>query len=157
MSKYIFASFLLLLSGSNIAIAQKPTVPLARNLQVDAQQARQQNLVLLLIVSQTSCGYCKLLKREIIRPMIISGDYTDKVIIRELLIDEYKKIIDFDGTKIRAAAIAKRYQEWITPTVLLLSPTGEELSKRIHGINSVDFYGYYLDQAIAEALAQLAS
>jgi len=159
MSKTILSGFLLLLVSINIAIAQKTitTVPLARDLQADAQQAQQHNLVLLLIVSESSCGYCHLLKREIIQPMIISGNYTDKVIIRELLLDKYKKIVDFNGDKIRAADIARRYQEWITPTVLFLSPDGEELTERIHGINNVDFYGFYLDKAIAKALAQLAS
>ena len=63
------------------------TVPQALNLRSDGIEAQAQDLVLILMLSRTDCSYCALLKREIIGPMIASGDYQDKVMIRELLLD----------------------------------------------------------------------
>ena len=130
-------------------------VPVARDLQEDAQYNESRRLVLLLIIARTDCNYCALLKRAIIRPMIASGAYQDKVIIRELLLDDTSSVIDFDGTLTTAATIAHRYKEQLTPTVLFLSPSGVELTPRIRGINTVDYYGYYLDEAIEKALLEL--
>ena len=111
--------------------------------------------MLLVIVSRTDCGYCQVLKREFIRPMLISGNYTDKVLIRELLLDKDTSITDFDGTRTTASMIAQRYDEWLTPTVLFLSPSGDELTPRRRGINTVEYYGYYLDKAIDQARSAL--
>jgi len=52
--------------------------------------AKQKNLPILLIVSQHHCPFCVKLKEEIIYPMQISGDYEDKVIIAEILLDSNK-------------------------------------------------------------------
>ena len=142
----------LLLGG--VAAAQ--TVPVARNLQANAQQARQQQQVLVLMVSAVSCPYCHLLKREIIGPLLASGDFADTILFRELLLDEPSLVVDFSGRETSADTIAEHYQEWITPTLLFPGPDGEELAERIRGINNVDFYGFYLEQAIRKAHRQLA-
>ena len=45
------------------------------------------------------CPYCKLLKEDFLIPMLISGDYTDKVILREAHIAAGAIITDFSGKK----------------------------------------------------------
>ena len=77
--------------------ADHDAVPLVSDLQTDASQARNLALPLLMIVSQTDCPYCEKLKQAIILPMLRSGEYQDKVIIRELMIDDASAIRDFDG------------------------------------------------------------
>ena len=149
----------IVVAGSSISAASEAEiikVPVVQDLQSDSEQARNKGLVLLLIVSSTDCGFCERLKREIIRPIIASGAYQDKVLIRELLLDRGMNITDFDGTQTTAVAIAGRYDEGLTPTVLFLSPQGLELTARRRGINSVEFYHHYLDKAIDKALLALA-
>ena len=131
------------------------TVPQALNLRSDGIEAQAQDLVLILMLSRTDCSYCALLKREIIGPMIASGDYQDKVMIRELLLDSGTELIDFDGIRTRADAIARRYDETLTPTLLFLSPTGAELAAPRRGVNTLEFYAHYLDKAIDKARAAL--
>lgn len=126
-------------------------VPPARDLQADAAEMQAKRLPMLLIVSQSDCGYCLKLKQTIIRPMLSSGLYNDKVIIRELLMDDFEAVTDFDGSQLTGSQLAQHYQEWLTPTVLLLDFHGRELVERIRGINNVDYYGYYLDKAIEKA------
>jgi thioredoxin-related protein len=120
-------------------------------------RARTGRLPILLLISRSDCPYCELLKHEILRPMLISGDYDGRVLIRELLIDSELPVRDFDGRAVVPDALAKRYRARLTPTVLFLDDRGRELAERIIGINTVDFYGYYLDAAIDEAGAHLVA
>ncbi|HIP53684.1 MAG TPA: hypothetical protein EYH03_06715 [Chromatiales bacterium] len=117
--------------------------------------AARQRLPLLLMVSQEHCPFCILLKREVIRPMIISGDYDDKVIIREMFMDPGVRVRDFDGTAVDATALAHRMGVSLTPTLLLIDADGTELAPRIIGVRTLDMYSYYLDTAIEEALERL--
>ena len=120
-------------------------------------RARAGRMPIVLVVSRAECPYCELLKREILQPMLISGDYDGRVLIRELLIDSELPVRDFDGRAVVPDALAERYRARLTPTVLFLDNRGRELTERIIGINTVDFYGYYLDAAIDAAGAHLAA
>lgn len=130
-------------------------VPLAVDLQIDGRAASAGDQVILLIISSSDCPYCRKLKRAVIGPMIVSGAYDQKVIIRELIIDSPDQIRDFDGQLVSAAHIAGRYDERLTPTVLLLDGSGTERAARRRGIASAEYYGYYLDKAIDSALEQI--
>lgn len=120
-------------------------------------RARNDDLPILLVVSQTDCPYCKLLKREILEPMLLSGDYTGRVLIRELFIDSHLPVRDFDGRDVTPDDLAGRYRARLTPTVLFLDHRGQELAEPLIGINTVEFYGYYLDAAIDAARARLGA
>ena len=39
------------------------------------------------LFSASHCGYCTIIKEEFLKPMLLSGDYVDKVLIRKLVID----------------------------------------------------------------------
>ncbi|MES9860661.1 MAG: thioredoxin fold domain-containing protein [Candidatus Thiodiazotropha sp. LLP2] len=117
-----------------------------------ATWAKQKNLPILLIVSQHHCPFCVRLKEEIIYPMQISGDYEDKVIIAEILLDSTKSILGFKGESVTPGAIADSYKVWVTPTLLFLDHKGREVHKRILGVNTIDMYSYYLDRSLSAAL-----
>jgi len=153
MSIRIFHSFLalLLLSGS---LSAAP-LQVVRDLSALGEQARERGVAILLMVSQEHCGYCVRLKEEVLQPMEISGDYVDKVLIRELLIDPWEDAIDFDGERKKSALISDRYRVWVTPTLLYLGPDGRELTPRMLGVQTIEMYGYYVDEAIGKALRQL--
>jgi thioredoxin-related protein len=125
------------------------------NLQLDGKLAQRINVPLLLTFSQADCPFCVKLAEEVLQPMLISGDYTDRVLIRELMIDHGKDVIDFNGAAVSARAIFARYRLYVTPSVLITDNQGHELAERQIGINTVDYYGFYLDQAIDQALAKL--
>ena len=86
--------------------------------------------------------------------MLLSGEYEDKVLIRELLIDPDETLINFSGSKQNAREFAHGYQVWVTPTLLFLSPDGREMSPRVLGINTIEMYSYYVDAGIDQALAR---
>lgn len=134
---------------------QVPSLPQVSDLEADAQQARREGQVILLVVTRPGCNYCEVLKREVIGPMVRSGDYRDRTLIRELHLDTPGTVMDFQGRQVTVGQLAEQYDEWLTPTVLLLGPEGQELVPRIRGISNLEFYGYYLDQAIEEARGKL--
>ena len=51
--------------------------------------------------------------------------------------------------------MALRYNATITPTLLFLDYQGNEIQERMTGVNTVEMYGYYLDESIDEALEKL--
>ena len=125
------------------------------NLKADSELARSQSVPLLVMFSQEHCAFCLKLTEEILEPMLISGDYTDRVLIRELMIDGNQDIIDFSGFSTDPREVFSRYLLYVTPSILLLDSQGKELAERQIGINTVDYYGYYLDEAINQALNKI--
>ncbi len=138
------------------AIAETVEAPAAQDLRADGERVRQKGLPILLVIEQAGCHYCKVLDREIIQPLIASGEYMDKkVILRKLDVVGELPIRDFDGKSITASELARRYGAHVTPTLLFLDSDGRELAPKMVGLGTLDFYWTYLDEAINSALAKL--
>ncbi|MES9993187.1 MAG: thioredoxin fold domain-containing protein [Candidatus Thiodiazotropha sp.] len=120
-----------------------------------AKQARREKIPILLMVSQDQCPFCVQLKREVLNPMVISGEYDDKVVITELLIDIGGEVISFEGERVDPDRIASHYNIWVTPTLLFLDHQGKEVHKRMLGVNTIEMFGYYLDESLKDALAAI--
>ncbi|MEZ5541208.1 MAG: thioredoxin fold domain-containing protein [Pseudomonadota bacterium] len=130
-------------------------VPYGTDLQADGRLAQARRVPILLEFSAVSCSYCRQLEREFLVPMLISGEYDDKVIIRRLLLDIGQHVTDFDGTRREASAIAARYRAWVTPTLVFIDGSGHEVAERMKGINTPELFGGYLDACIDTALLQV--
>lgn len=130
--------------------------PTAQDLQTDGERARRQGLPILLVIEHAECHYCKVLHREIIQPLIASGEYMDKkLILRTLDIASELPIRDFSGKSVTASDLARRHGVHVTPTLLFLDADGRELAPKMVGLGTLDFYWAYLDEAINSALAKL--
>jgi len=145
------ALFWLLTGGLHAEIE----VPLAVDLQVDGRQAREARLPVLLTFSAINCDYCRQLEDQFLRPMLISGEYSDRVLIRRLLLDNGSRVTDFSGDRIATTKLSDRYRVFVTPTILFLDGDGRELAERMIGINTPEMYGGYLDKCIDTALYSL--
>ncbi|WJW75593.1 thioredoxin family protein [Thiohalobacter sp. IOR34] len=144
-----------LLAAAAAAADGPPQAPLASDLQRDARLARERRIPILLAVEASHCGYCRLLESDFLVPMLISGDYDDRVLIRRIDIDAAELLTDFDGRRITPQTLAERYGVSFTPTLLFLDAEGRELTERMVGLTTPDFFGGYLDQAIDAALRAL--
>jgi thiol-disulfide isomerase/thioredoxin len=102
--------------------------------------------------SAEHCTYCEKLEEDFLKPMLRSGDYDDRVLIRKVKIDGFGTIRDFDGNKVDAEAFADRYKVYVTPTVVFIDGDGAQLARKRVGLSTPDFYGGYLDQSIDTAL-----
>ncbi len=112
------------------------------------KKAARKQVPILLEFAATDCSYCVLLENEILNPMLLSGDYKDKVIIRKVYIDEDLTIKDFNGKKVPLDKIVLRYGIYVTPTIIFIDQKGKELAKRLIGINTVEYFGNDVDKAI---------
>ena len=67
----------------------------------------------------------------------------------------YETLVDFDGRSMSTSEFASRYGVSLTPTLLFLNSEGEEMSEKLVGIWSEDFYGGFIDNRIDEARERL--
>jgi len=114
--------------------------------------SHEKRLPILLVFAGEHCSYCEKLEEDFLKPMLRSGDYDDKVLIRKVYIDGFDTIRDFKGKKVDAQEFADRYQVFVTPTVVFIDGDGSQLAKKRVGLTTPDFYGGYLDQSINTAL-----
>ena len=135
--------------------ATQEGVPYARNLQHDAELARQKNGVVLVIFSGEYCGYCKRVLNEFLIPMSRNPDYQAKLVMRRVDNTGFATVTDFDGKVEDQEQFTSEHGVHMVPTVMLFDYQGNRLAKPLVGLTTVDYYGYYLDQAIDEALAKV--
>jgi len=127
----------------------------ARDLAADARLASQRKIPLLLLFSETGCPWCERTRQEFLLPMQRNPEYQAKVMMREVVIDSPAVLVDFAGNRTTQAEFARRQRVTMMPTVMLLGPRGETLAEPLVGFRGADYYGYFLDQRIDAALAQL--
>lgn len=125
------------------------------NLYALAKLARDKQLPILVMFAQDDCLYCELVREDFLNPMLQSGEYDDKVIIRQLHIDSFDEVRNFNGKMIDVEELDVNYGAYLTPTVVFLDPNGYELSPRIIGVVNEYFYGEQLDAAIDNSLTKL--
>jgi thioredoxin-related protein len=145
------ALFWLALAGLHAEVA----VTLATDLQDDARNARSRELPILLAFSAIDCSYCEELEEEFLEPMLLSGEYREKILIRKLILDNGSRVTDFSGNRVDATELADRYRVFVTPTLLFVDTRGQELAERMVGINTLELFGGYLDECIETALLKL--
>ncbi len=119
------------------------------------QEAHALNIPIMMMLSADGCSWCVKLEEEHLKPMLRSGDYKERVLIRQLKIDDAHDVRDFDGRPVSADRIGARYGVLVTPTVIYLDGDGRQLAKKIVGISSDHYYGSYVDMAIDQALKTL--
>ncbi len=129
----------------------------ARDLSREGEEAQRRGLPILIMFSMEHCPYCEIVREEFLKPMLRSGDYDNKVIMREIQSDSFETLRDFDGKAITADALAHRYNASLSPTVVFLDPDGRELVSRLVGITTVHYYGGFLDEAIEQSLQRMRS
>jgi len=141
--------------GRQVSPVEAPQIPHVGNLKNEGEIAARQHKIMLVAVTREGCVYCARLRREVLRPMIVSGEYSDRVLIREMVMEPPVEMVDFSGESTTSSGIANRYGVSIAPTVLFLDGSGRTLRPPLVGINNADMYGFYLDKAITEASAAL--
>ena len=157
MRRFIPAIFFLclILAGQTRADSAE-MIPIV-DLREEARLARADNLVLVIEFSSEYCGYCRKLEELFLLPMQRNADYRQKVLIRYVSLDAYETLVDFDGRSKSTSEFASRYDVSLTPTLIFLSGEGVEMSEKLVGIWSEDFYGGFIDDRIDEARQKLVS
>jgi thioredoxin-related protein len=125
---------------------QAEELMLAENLQKLA--AEHPNEVIVLMVSADGCSFCITVKNDFLGPLQKSAGAPP---IRILDLSSNTPVIDFNGDSHSSTEVAKALKGKFTPTILFVDGKGNHLSKKIVGVNTPEFYGYYIDEAIKES------
>ncbi len=129
----------------------------AASFAIDSDLSQEQELPIVVFVSQHGCEFCAALRKQVLFPMIRSRSFEGKAILRELSLDAGFVVVDFDGRSIAGADFARRYTAVITPTLLFLDSDGAEIATKMVGIGNLEFYGFYLEESLKEATSGLAA
>lgn len=130
-------------------------IPLARDLTLAGSQAGHACVPLLLEFAADDCEYCTLLEEDVLNPTLLDRDYERRVLMRKLVLDRNIKLYDFTGKLVYASDLASQYRVFVTPTLLFVDSQGRELTERMVGVTTLDFYGGYLDQALDSSKMRL--
>ena len=151
LSGSVYAAY----DGEVAGSSQRHSIPVSNDLQADAALARKNKLPILIMFGADDCEYCERLEEAVLNPMVVSGEYNNKIILRKVMVEGYGSLRDFSGVSVKASEFADRYDVKVTPTVVIVDGEGKPLAPKILGLNSIDFYGAYLDQAIDLSYASL--
>jgi thioredoxin-related protein len=145
-------SLLLFFLGLGPALVWSEALTPLTDLQSDGRQSRQQRIPLLLVFTAENCLYCHRLKKAFLLPMERSGDYTTRVLIREVPHDQpMSPVTGFEGEALAVEDLSTRYRIRVTPTMVFLDAAGQEVAERMVGLSGEDFFGYYLEENIDTA------
>lgn len=130
-------------------------VPWASDLRQDAAAARSVQGVVLLVFVGAHCSYCDTALKEFLIPMSGNAEYLSKVVMRRVESTGFRDLKDFQGRKVSHRQFAGELGARLTPTVMVFDSEGRQLAKPVVGLTTVDYYGFYLDQAIDQGVAKV--
>lgn len=130
-----------------LATAADSALPVPSSLAFAAKIAVARGEPLVLLASLPGCPYCELVRRSYLIPMRAQGLAAWQINTT----DKNRPVLDFADVKSSGVLLAGRWNIRVTPTVLFFNATGTEIAPRLEGIAVPDFYGAYLDDALAVA------
>jgi hypothetical protein len=125
----------------------------ARDLAADGKLAGARGVPLVVLYSRDDCNWCERVRREYLGPLW--RDPATEAVIRELHMDRATPLIDFQGRRTTSADFSREMKARFAPTVMFHGPDGAALAEAIVGFRLADFYGSYLQSAIADSQQQL--
>lgn len=125
------------------------------DLRTESLLAKQKGLILVIEFSADDCSYCRKLEDLFLLPMQRNAAYGDKILLRAVSLSDFDSVIDFDGRSVTTAEFAARYDVTLTPTLIFLNADGQEMSEKLVGIWSEDYFGGFIDDRIDEARDKL--
>lgn len=125
------------------------------NLQALAREAASKAVPIVLFITAPDCHYCHQLERDAIQPMLKNQQYKNALLLRRFNIAN-NQVIDFDGQTRNPIRIAGRYRAQLTPSILFLSPHGEEIAEKLQGVAyATELYGEMIDARLNQSLQKL--
>ncbi|MBF0263853.1 MAG: hypothetical protein HQL46_01175 [Gammaproteobacteria bacterium] len=118
-------------------------------------ETKLKKLPLLLFFTTEDCPFCERVKSDYILPMLISGEYTDRVVIREMPMNSWNYFQTAKYKKIPAIQLRSHFKVPFFPVLLFTNYNYCELSERIIGFNTPSLYGGRIDSAIDESLKKV--
>lgn len=131
-------------------------LPALTNAGKDVRDAANPGVVVVVLFSLPGCHYCEEVRSHYLAPLARDAAQRGRLVIREVDLTSARKLTDFDGSATNQAAFARRMKVQFAPTVLFLDAEGRQVASPLIGAGKADFYGSYLDDAIAAGVKAAA-
>ena len=155
MRRYLLTAIVLGLSVAAPAGGDSARMVPLEDMREASKLARQNNLLLVIEFSSEYCAFCRKLEELFLLPMQRNAEYREKILVRYVSLDAYETLVDYDGLSKSTSEFASRYGVSLTPTLIFIDGDGVELSEKLVGIWSEDFFGGFIDDRIDEARKKL--
>lgn len=132
-------------------------VPYATDLRRDAALAGEKDGIVLVMFSAEHCRYCEQVLNEFLLPLTRLPDYQAKLVLRRVDTRSRSALRGFDGGITDQRRFAREQGVRVVPTLMLFAPDGRRLGAPMVGLTTPDYYGYFLDQAILQAVETVRS
>lgn len=130
-------------------------LPLASDLQQDGVASKRDGTPIMVFYMSDSCPYCEEVKDLYLEPMVNSGQYHGRLIIRMVDTEGSEYLRDFSGKRMDHEEFADDQGASFTPVLKFYDYQGNELVPELLGYTSPDFYLAYLESAIETAIKKL--
>jgi thioredoxin-related protein len=115
----------------------------------------ERTVPLVVMVTQPDCRYCDIVTQDHLTPLFKAQLYTNKALFRQVDMTSDFDEIQASVGELSGREFAQRYQVYVTPTLLFLDPLGEPVTDPLIGYSSKDYYQYYLESSIDNAIKQI--
>ncbi len=129
-------------------------LPWASDLIRESLQAACKGQPLVVMFSSSECPYCRIVRSLYMVPLSEDERYPG-IVVRELEINSDIQVRDFSGKVAPMRKLAANYGVYLVPTVMVFGPDGKQVGKSIVGISNEEFYGFYLEDAIAGGISRV--
>jgi len=146
--------FAIMIFGFNPYVSAA-SIATIKSFKSDANDSEKYQRPIFLYVSAIGCPYCRRLEKDILGPMLKSGEYNNRLLLRKILWEGTDTLYDYNGKEILPEEFLLKYNIMATPTILFLDKNGKEIAKRITGYRTPDLYWYYLDASVDKAVEVL--
>ncbi|WP_455279162.1 SoxW family protein [Cupriavidus necator] len=151
-SRWLSVCALVAATGAQ-AVAGTTHLAAATDLAAHGAEAARRGEPVVVLVSMPGCSYCETVRRNYLGPQAAAGEIA---VVRELDMTADTPLRDADGNLTTARAWARTHQVRVAPTVLFLDRQGRAAATPLRGVQP-DFYGAYLEQALDQARAAVAT
>jgi len=130
-------------------------LPPARDLQADAETARNARLPVVLFFLSPTCPYCRQIEELYLPSLLEENARTPRFLIRTVEIDSGESLKDFRGEPTTMRDFARSQGVRLVPHLRFVGPDGQSLAPDLIGLNPPDFYFGYLNDSIQQAYDRL--
>jgi thioredoxin-related protein len=146
----VWAAFSNLSFASSLAVERE--IPSSKSLQSDIANALKTAKPLLVLASLDHCQFCKIARENYLLPLMRE----QAISVVQINFGYSTPIVDALGKRTTQAELIASLQIKTAPTILFLGKNGQELSPRLVGATTSDFYGAYLDERLRIAQAAIS-
>lgn len=121
-----------------------------------SEQSRANRLPIIVMIDQEDCPFCRRVEGEFFAAIFAGGEFDDKALFGKMSINAGDSVVDQNGKSVMVESFLADLNTNFTPTILFLDADKTELTKKMVGLSTPDFYGFYLERAIKRSIVAMS-